>query len=246
MQSGAADFVIEGAAGARHEILDAVAAGPATSLTTVGDGPPRRVRRTWLDTFDWRLYRAGLALEQRAGRGGTELILTGRDGEWLASLPVPARNGSAGSNGTGALSWPSLTAALPPGPLRELVEPVAGIRALSPVARAASRIREHRVLNSDTKTVARLIVDEMSVSYPASAQAAPRLSVLPVRGYRAQSDRLGSALAAQAGISPSGRSALELALDAAGQHPGRRIGRGRADRGDARRGGVDRHPDRAT
>src|SRR6202042_3200545 len=96
VQNGAGDFVTEGAAGARHEILDAVAAGAGTSFTTVGDGPARRVRRTWLDTFDWRLYRAGLALEQRSGRGGTELILTGRDGECLAALPVPASDSRAG------------------------------------------------------------------------------------------------------------------------------------------------------
>ena len=217
MQNGSVDFVVEGGAGARHETLAAVASGVGTPFTTVGDGPARQVRRVWLDTFDWRLYRAGLALEQRAGRGGTELILTGRDGEPLASLPVPGPNGKAGG-----LSWPSLPAALPAGPLRELLEPVAGIRALAPVARAASRIREHRVLNSDTKTVARLVVDEMSVSYPARVHAALRLSVLPVRGYQAQSDRLGSALAANAGISLSGRSPLDLALDAAGQHPGRR------------------------
>ena len=227
MPNGSGGFVIEGGAGASHEILDEVTSGTGTSLTTVGDGPARRVRRTWLDTFDWRLYRAGLALELQAGRGGTELILSGRDGERLAALPVPASDSRAGhahagANGAGALSWPSMTAALPPGPLRELLEPVAGIRALAPVARAASRIREHRVLNSDTKTVARLIVDEMAVSYPAKAHPLPQLAVIPVRGYQAQGERLSSALAANGRISPSGRSALEIALEAAGQHPGRR------------------------
>jgi len=216
VQNGRGDFVIDDAATARPEIL-AAASAAGTPFTTVSDGPARRVRRTWLDTFDWRLYRAGLALEQKSGHGGTELILTGRDGEQLASLPVPA-----GGNGSGPPSWPSLTSALPPGPLRELVEPVAGIRALGPVARAASRIRLHRVLNGDTKTVARLIVDEMSVSFPARAHAPPRLSVVPVRGYQAQSDRLSRTLGANAAISPSGRSPLEIALAAAGQQPGRR------------------------
>ena len=219
MQKGSVDFFVEGGAGARREILTAVADGDGTPFTTVGDGPGRQVRRVWLDTFDWRLYRAGLALEQRAARGSTELILTGRDGESLASLPVPSVNGRAGG-----LSWPRLASALPAGPLRELLEPVAGIRALAPVARAASQIRAHRVLNSDSKTVARLIVDEMSVSFPVRGHAAPRLSVLPVRGYQAQSDRLSSALAANAGLSPGGRSPLELALEATGQFPGRRAG----------------------
>src|SRR5215472_15456201 len=107
VQNGRGDFVIDDAATARPEIL-AAASAAGTPFTTVSDGPARRVRRTWLDTFDWRLYRAGLALEQKSGHGGTELILTGRDGEQLASLPVPA-----GGNGSGPPSWPSLTSALP-------------------------------------------------------------------------------------------------------------------------------------
>jgi CHAD domain-containing protein len=217
VRNGSSDFVIEGGSGARQDVIDAVARGAGTAFTWTGDGPARSVRRTWLDTFDWRLYRAGLSLEQQTGRTGTELVLTGRDGERLASLPIAAGNGAAG-----AISWPSLPAGLPPGPLRELLEPVAGIRALAPVARAASRIREQRVLNADTKTVARLTVDEMSVSYPASAQAPPRLSIVPVRGYQAQADRLGETLAAHPEIRPIGQSALEVALAAAGQLPGRR------------------------
>src|SRR6202042_3972062 len=80
VQNGAGDFVTEGAAGARHEILDAVAAGAGTSFTTVGDGPARRVRRTWLDTFDWRLYRAGLAHESQAGPRSGGMILSGLGG----------------------------------------------------------------------------------------------------------------------------------------------------------------------
>ena len=137
-------------------------------------------------------------------------MLTGRDGERLASLPAAAANGRGA-----VLSWPRLAAALPDGPLREALEPVTGIRALAPVARAVSRIREYRVLNADTKTVARLTSDEMAVSYPARAQAEPRLSVLPVRGYQPQADRLSTALAASSQVSPSGRSALEVVLAAA-------------------------------
>ena len=34
-------------------------------------------RRTWFDTFDWRLYKAGLTLEYAAAHRGGELRLTG-------------------------------------------------------------------------------------------------------------------------------------------------------------------------
>jgi CHAD domain-containing protein len=210
VRDGSSGFVIDADAGASQSLLDgdSLALGPGTSLVLDGYRSTRRVRRAWLDTFDWRLYRVGLSLEQQAGRSGTELVLTDRDGERLASLPAPA-----------ALSWPRLVSELPPGPLRELLEPVAGIRALAPVARAASRIRERRILNADTKTVARLEIDEMSVSYPARAPAPLQVFVTAVRGYQAQADRTAAALAATAGITPSARSGLELALATAGRQP---------------------------
>ncbi|HXW44399.1 MAG TPA: CHAD domain-containing protein [Streptosporangiaceae bacterium] len=214
MQNGSREFVLEGA-GATPDLLDSVAQGTGHAFTCGEEGPVRRVRRTWLDTFDWRLYRAGLALEQQAGRAGTELVLTGRDGERLASLPVSSGNGRA-------VGWPSLVTALPAGPLRELLEPVAGVRALAPVARAVSEVRERRVLNSDQKTVARLSVDSMTVSYPARAQAPPRLAVCAVRGYQAQVGRLSASLAACCGAQASDRSALEAVLAAAGHQPAAR------------------------
>jgi CHAD domain-containing protein len=216
-RNGSGDFVIEGA-GTTQDILESAADEAGHTFGWSPDGPVRRVRRTWLDTFDWRLYRAGLSLEQQSGANGTELVLSGRDGERLASQPVS--NARGGNNS--APSWPSLIAALPPGPLRELIEPVAGIRALAPVARAASRIHGQRALNGDAKTVARLAVDEMSVTFPARARAAPRLSVTAVRGYQAQADRISDALADAAGIRPSRQSGLEVALAAVGQPPGRR------------------------
>ena len=82
------------------------------------------VRRAWLDTFDWRLYRAGLTLEQVTARGTAELVLTGRDGALIAG-----RGRRAGT------AVPRLPVARPPGvvplgPLREHLEPVVGVRAL--------------------------------------------------------------------------------------------------------------------
>jgi CHAD domain-containing protein len=215
VRNGSGEFVLEGDAGVRPDVLDVLAGQTGNGLSWAADGPVLRVRRTWLDTFDWRLYRAGLALEQQSARGGTELVLTGRDGERLAVQPVPAAS-------EGPLRWPRLISTLPPGPLRELLEPVAGIRALAPVARAESRVSQQRVLNTDAKTVARLAVDEMSVSFPARALATPHLSVSAVRGYQAQADRVSRALAGAPGVRRDSASPLETALSAAGCQPGGR------------------------
>jgi CHAD domain-containing protein len=216
--NGSTEFVLDADQGARPDVLRAVADRTASrGFSLIDDGPARRLRRTWLDTFDWRLYRAGLSLEQVNSQGCTELVLTGRDGERLAAQPVPAVAGRRD-----AIGWPALLDQLPPGPLRELLEPAVGIRALAPVARAVSQVRGQRVLNSDAKTVARLAVDRMSVSYPAKAQVAPRVSVCAIRGYHAQASRLSVALAAAPGVRSGGVPALDAVLTAArSQPPGR-------------------------
>jgi CHAD domain-containing protein len=168
------------------------------------------LRRLWLDTFDWRLYRSGLTLEQTSRRGTTDLVLTGRDGAILA----------ADHGGSGPLKWPGRLEILPLGPLRDHLGPVVGVRALLPVARAVSSLRENRVLNSDEKTIARITVDRMSVTYPAAGTVPPRVTVTALRGYQPQAQRLADQLAAAPGIADGGASGLEAALAAAGRRPG--------------------------
>ena len=177
------------------------------------------VRRTWLDTFDWRLYRAGLTLEQVSpARGAAELRLTGRDGALLTAEPLaPGRAGQP--------AWPLQVAGLPAGPLAEQLAGVIGVRALIPVARATSVLREQRALDGDGKTVARVAVDQMSVTLPAAAALPSRLTVRPVRGYQAQASRLAGLLAALPGVTAGGPAPLEAALAAGGRRAGDYSGR---------------------
>jgi CHAD domain-containing protein len=208
--TGSREFVLN-SAGAASEVLHAVTGTVSDSIAWANGGPVSTCRRTWLDTFDWRLYRAGLTLEQVTAAGRVELTLTGRDGEVLASEPLAAG---------GKLSWPGLLTVLPPGPLRELLEPVAGIRALMPVAQAASRVAQLRALNGDAKTIARLAVDRMSVTFPARGIAPARLRLSPVRGYQGQADKAARLLSGVPGVSAERGSALDTAMAAAGCSPG--------------------------
>jgi CHAD domain-containing protein len=207
------DFVVDGDASASTDVVRAMGDVPSLDggLAWANGGPVRVSGRTWLDTFDWRLHRAGLTLEQVTSRDRADLVLTGREGDVLAVARLPE---------SGKPRWPRLISALPPGPLRELVEPVAGVRALSPVARATSRVTELRALNDDAKTVARLAIDRMSVTYPARAAVPARLTLTPVRGYAGVTDRVGRAITDAPGISPGRGSALDAALAAAGQRAG--------------------------
>jgi CHAD domain-containing protein len=195
-------------ADADDSALGLALAVPGSAFTWAADGRPRTLRRLWLDTFDWRLYRSGLTLEQVSSRGSAELTLTGRDGSALAAEHA------------GRVRWPLRLDALPAGPLRDQLAPVVGVRALLPVARATSAVARRRVLNTDDKTVARLSVDRMSVSYPAAAALPPRLTVMPLRGYESQALRVTDLLAAAPGITDGARPTLEAALTAAGQKPG--------------------------
>jgi CHAD domain-containing protein len=219
---------------------------PGSAFTVSGATRSVSLRRTWLDTFDWRLYHAGLTLEQISSRGATELVLTGRGGAILAADHAERQphadgaghddaGGHGGANGRGrreggrreggrreggGARWPGGLDALPLGPLRDHLGPVVGVRALLPVARAVSSVHESRVLNSDEKTIARVTVDRMSVSYPAPGTVPPRLAVTALRGYQPQAQRLIEQLASAPEVTDAGQSGLEAALAAAGRRPG--------------------------
>jgi len=177
-----------------------------TTFAVDEDRGVTRVRRTWLDTFDWRLYRAGLALQHAGTRGHGELVLTGTAGQQLtARFANPAR----------PPRWPCLADALPPGPLRDQGTAAA---ALLPVVTAVSQVHEVRLRNADEKTVSRIAVDAMALAGPCPAPLPTRLTVTGVRGYPGAARRAGRILDGTAGVTLSGQTALEAALHAAGRH----------------------------
>jgi CHAD domain-containing protein len=186
---------------------DLVRAALAPLYSVVPDGGSRVLRRTWLDTFDWRLRRAGLSLAHVTGRGMGELSLTSGDGQRVA---VPAAG----------LRWPALADMVPAGPLRERVSPVAGVRALLPAARTATTASTLRVRNSDDKTVAWLTAERTSVTQPVTTGLPTRLSVSAVRGYQAQADTIARLLAEAPGVEAAALTPPDAALAAAGRRPG--------------------------
>jgi CHAD domain-containing protein len=172
-------------------------------------------RRTWLDTFDWRLYKAGLTLHfERARRGGV-LVLSKADGTPQAEQPVtrwPRR--------------PGLAEDLPPGPVRDRIQVLTSPRALLPIVKAASTVSVNRLLNADGKTVARLVEDRVTVTAPTpntaggtTAELSPRLAVAEIRGYPSQARKAAALLASVPGVSHASQSVFIAALTALGRHP---------------------------
>src|SRR5262249_59772230 len=64
----------------KQQIPEVVREALAPRYSVVPARRTRTRRRTWLDTFDWRLHRAGLTLESVTGRGPAQLVLSGMAG----------------------------------------------------------------------------------------------------------------------------------------------------------------------
>jgi CHAD domain-containing protein len=171
-----------------------------------GGAPGGVQRRTWFDTFDWRLYRAGLVLEYVAARRGGELPLTAGEHVWVQPVAgwQPSRPHRPGD--------------LPDGPLAAGIVDLAWPRALLPVVTVSSTTTVSRLLNEDGKTVARLLIEYASV-LPGTALP-PRMTITEVRGYLTQARRAARVIALTSGVQPATESVLASALRAIGRRPG--------------------------
>jgi len=192
--------------GTERPVADVVRDALGPRFSVVPARRSRTLRRTWLDTFDWRLHRAGLTLECVTGHGPAELVLSDTGGGRI----------TAAANGT---HWPAPADGLPSGPLRDRLAGLTFVRALLPAAKAASTVSEFRLRNDDDKTVAWLTVDRLHAAGPAADPPA-RLSVTAVRGYTGQAERIGRCLAAQPGMAAAELAPLDAVLATEGRVPG--------------------------
>jgi CHAD domain-containing protein len=161
-------------------------------------------RRAIYDTFDWRLFGRSLTLFH----ADRELALRRlSDGACLGRLTTA--------------SVPAFVWDLTPGPLKEQLEPILGVRALLLLAEMHTRSRTYRILNADRKTVARLVYTEAS---PASDRVGTitgtYLTLLPVRGYPNYARQLAVHFR-QAGLAPAEwKDVYFTVLEAGGKRPG--------------------------
>jgi CHAD domain-containing protein len=211
MTPGPWDFVLAG-----DDLAPVLAALSQAFTVTAERGAPGSGahHRTWLDTFDWRLYRAGLTLEFEQARRGGRLLLSKADGTPQAEQPVTGWSPRR----------PSLD--LPAGPVRDRIIVLTSPRALLPIVKAASTVSVMRLLNADGKTVARLVTEHLTVTAPAAgpqagttAELPLRLAVAEVRGYPGQARRAATLLAGEPGVSHASQSVFTAALTALGRHP---------------------------
>ncbi len=163
-------------------------------------------RTVWLDTADWRLHRAGLALNERGRGARRELVLD--DGAQAVTVTQAARP-----------TWPALLGQLPGPFLQSRLAPVIGVRAVQAMAEVEGRCSHWRLLDGEGKTVVRLSVEDSRLIHPRPALLPLRITVDAVRGYEPELERGAALLRCIAGVADAAGSAREAALGAAGYDP---------------------------
>ncbi len=164
-------------------------------------------RRTFLDTFDWRLYRSGARLTFEIFGHRRDLVW--RRGDERLVL--------------GGLDPPRFVDELPDSTLRRRLEPMVEVRALLPVGAQAVRRRRVRVLDAQGKTVVRVDLETTAVADPsgtASAPSTPSVTVEGLTGYPAAFEAVLACLAPEAEDASGALDPLFEAASAWGRRPG--------------------------
>ena len=172
--------------------------------------PRYRVKSTFLDTFDWRLYARGWQLQWISQKGHNKLVLSSLNGEDFCACDL-------------GKDLPGLIAELHDEDLRSRLQDAMEMRALIPRARLEKSIRAFRVLNNDQKTVVRLYL-EQAVVRPASGSDKTPLPVVirlrPIKGYDSKLDATEKVIRENVDIVVPETDYYTTVLTAAGESPG--------------------------
>jgi CHAD domain-containing protein len=198
---GTAVFAVDSGV-APERLLPALEAEGAVTVAR-----PVSLRRSYLDTFDWRVWKAGgrLLLE---GRRGRRVLRWQPEGAAPMTAPAPESVRFAED--------------LPDGAIRRELARIIEMRALLPMGEVRLRQRLVRALDEEGKTVARVRWEEAASASTAGprkhAPATLRLEVLV--GYERAGERIRRRLLALPGVSPGEDGELARAAAARGRIPG--------------------------
>jgi CHAD domain-containing protein len=171
--------------------------------------PAAATEREFYDTFDWRLYAAGLVLFIDRSKEHARLHLRSlADGLDVVSVERAEAPGFAHE--------------LPAGALRDRLLPLLGTRRLLEIAVMKCAQRCFKVVDDETKTVARVLIERHSVVNGEGARRlglGERLVVAPVRGYPESLQSLRTLFENHLGLVRLNGAAVEEALAALGRHP---------------------------
>lgn len=162
-------------------------------------GPPAKLSVTYLDTFDWRLHSAGLALTEERGHRRA-LVLQEPETEPLV---------------VSTTSTPKGAADLPDGHIAEAVAPLLDVRALIPVGHTRIVRRDGRIEDVDGNMVTRLRLERIEAPATAVGDETPAFIALGI-----EIPKCLNALLATGGVAALPINDLEKAATAEGRSPG--------------------------
>lgn len=191
--------------GMKPEQLSSLVAKPLQ----LRDAGSKTLTRTFLDSYDWRVERAGMVAELESVNGVDSLRLWSLDGrrcEAAAEVSGPVR----------------FAQDLPRGYQRARLEPVLEMRALLPLASLQVQTHTWEVIDKDDNAVLRLILEDAWPSVSGGSQAANEahlrlLRMLPIKGYRRIARAVRAHLVLSMDLEPYPGSALTWALEAIGR-----------------------------
>lgn len=189
------EMSIEGARDAMESALDA------------RWGPLRRGDCTFYDTFDGRLYAAGLSLVYEHEQLALVELESGVVRARMRTA-APVRPLSAGDLDAGAL--------------RQALAPIIDVRALLPLAQLEIAERGLALLDGDGKTVVRASLSQPVVlgGPTERPELPPRLALTGVRGYDDELGHVRRVLERELGFRPAAQPLVAEAVTAAGGAPG--------------------------
>ena len=174
----------------------------------VGEEVERQVERTYLESFDWRVFNSGGVIESVTdGGGSTALVWRKRKtDEVLHRLRVTKA--------------PGLVEDLPEGAFRRRLAPILEMRRLLPLVTVQSHLQTLRVLGAEEKTVVRLEFERarfLTTDGEYGGELGARVHLVPVRGYDADFDRVRKLLTTH--LAPVDVTLFDNALLAIGRVP---------------------------
>ncbi len=176
-----------------HRIFEQLKKHDQPTLRLVTDAPTE-ARIDYSDTYDWRIFRAGLTFKTNIGNPRVTLSLDDKDGR--ASAHFDCEKPIAFAN------------QLPPGVFREKLYSITDVRRLLPIASVDEQVHPFRFLNEDEKTVVRGALISRETAGEGGIPLPTLVRLRGLRGYRSELDAALD-LFRQSGAKPSPESELE-------------------------------------
>ena len=162
--------------------------------------PPHRT--TWLDTFDWRLFKADASLMFEEGPRQCNLVWRNTRGT--------VRHRHA------AQRPPLFCDDLPAGPLREQAAAVLGVRRLFPLVRAETSGETLRLLDGNNRTILRIDLERIDALHPSRSvrqPLMPRLRLTPSSGSGTVIEEVRRILETELGLERDPSTIMKDALE---------------------------------